>query len=140
MTQQSRHYGIVTALAVLLSLPAVVLAGPSDPQKHKIFAVENALYGAGYTIYSADGVADNSTREALRVFQEKQSGLKPTGEMDEATLQALGIGREYKRADKKVLAVKAPEPAKAAAPTVEEAAEERKPIERDKDRDWLFSW
>lgn len=140
MTQQSRHYGMVTALVVLLSLPAIVWAGPTDPQKHKIFAVENALYGAGYSIYSADGVADNSTREALRAFQQKQPGLKPTGEADEATLKALGVGREYKRADKKVLAIKAPEPAKAATPTVKKAAEEKQAIERDKDREWLFSW
>lgn len=56
-----------------------------------IFAVENALYGAGYKVGQADGWLDVDLRSALRQYQSDQSRLTATGELDSDTLASLGI-------------------------------------------------
>lgn len=145
MIQQSLRYWGAGLLAVLLAFPALALAAPNDPQKHQIFAVENALSGAGYTVDSADGVVDASTREALRAFQEEQSGLRPSGQIDEDTLVALGVKREdssYDRAaaQKAAEATKASyDPTKNAAPAGKAGNGKDEPA-NEEEEGWLFSW
>ncbi|MDI9245312.1 peptidoglycan-binding protein [Marinobacter sp. CHS3-4] len=56
-----------------------------------VFAAENALYGAGYTIGQADGWIDEQLRNAVKQYQADHSGLTSTGELDAKTLEALGI-------------------------------------------------
>lgn len=144
MTRQSRFALAATTLAVFMTLPALATAAPKDPQKHQMFAVENALSGAGYAVGAADGVADESTREALRKFQESQAGLSASGEVDEPTLVALGVKREDNRYDPEA-AKKAAEqakpsydPTKDAAPAGKAGSGEDAPEEEDEG--WLFSW
>lgn len=55
-----------------------------------IFAAENALYGAGYDIGRADGWLDEPLRAAIRKYQSDNRALDVTGELDPATLAALG--------------------------------------------------
>lgn len=55
-----------------------------------IFAAENALYGAGYDIGKADGWMDSPLRSAIRQYQYDTRGLEVSGELDSATLWALG--------------------------------------------------
>lgn len=144
MTQQSRICLGKLALVALLTLPALAGAAPKDPQKFQVFAVENALAGAGYTLDSADGVADASTREALRAFQEEQPGLAATGEIDEPTLLALGVKREdssYDREAAKRAAEQAKpsyDPTKTAAPAGKAGNGADTPQEEEEG--WLFSW
>lgn len=64
-------------------------AKPADYQ-HSVFAVENALSGAGYDV-KANGVMDADTRKALQAYQNDQQ-LKPTGKINQATKTALGVG------------------------------------------------
>src|SRR4029453_1430967 len=55
--------------------------------------VQQRLQAGGYTPGPLDGALGPQTRRALRGFQ-KAKGLRPTGEPDTATLDALGL-REY---------------------------------------------
>ncbi|MAL97800.1 MAG: hypothetical protein CL583_05035 [Alteromonadaceae bacterium] len=136
----SRNFLLSTAL---LAFSCAVSAAPQDAEKHQIFAVENALAGAGYRISSADGVIDDSTRQALRSFQEQQSGLRPSGEINDDTLVALGVKRESKsydrqKAEKAAAAVKPSyDPTQEAAPAGKAGNGEDAPEEES---GWLFSW
>ena len=54
--------------------------------------VQQRLQAGGYTPGTVDGALGLQTRQALRGFQ-KAKGLRPTGEPDTATLDALDSGR-----------------------------------------------
>jgi peptidoglycan hydrolase-like protein with peptidoglycan-binding domain len=53
-------------------------------------ALKNALYGAGYSITNVTPQMDEATRQALIKFQ-KDNGLAATGNVDDATKEALGM-------------------------------------------------
>lgn len=144
MNQPSRFYRGTAALAGLLSLSTLALAAPGNPQQLQMFAVENALSGAGYPIDSADGVADASTGEALQAFQESQLNLTASGEVDEATLLALGVKRDNGGYDKD-MAKKAAAEAKPSYDPTKDAAPAGKAgngedVAEEEDEGWLFSW
>lgn len=76
------------------SVAATVMACPLLAQAasvQTVFAVENALYGAGYSIGQADGWIDDKLHAAVRQYQADRPGLNATGELDSPTLAALGI-------------------------------------------------
>lgn len=73
---------------------AIAAAGSSLAQADSvkiIYAAENALYGAGYDIGRADGWIDDSLRQAIRQYQTRSGNLNVTGNLDTATLSAMGI-------------------------------------------------
>ena len=127
-----------------LILVSSASAAPLEPQQRQMFAVESALSGAGYTIDSADGVVDTSTREALRSFQAEHDGLKSTGKIDDETLLALGVTRENGRDDEPDVSKAVEKTKPSAEPTHHAAsageAESGKAAPRDEDEEWLFSW
>lgn len=144
MTQQTKSYRRGVVLPALLALSFTVSAAPQDAAKHQVFAVENALAGAGYKISAADGELDESTRQALRTFQEQQSGLSATGEINEDTLVALGVSRESRydrqQAEKAAAAAKPSyDPTQNAAPAGKAGNGEDTPTDEE-DSGWLFSW
>lgn len=55
-------------------------------------AVQNALRSTGIAV-TADGIVGPKTREALKQFQ-RENGLRVTGDIDAATVQALGRERD----------------------------------------------
>lgn len=62
-----------------------------NAQANDIVALKNALYGAGYKIDNVNDSMDPTTRSALKAYQKDHAGLKVSGELDDATRQALGI-------------------------------------------------
>ena len=73
--------------AVLLSLSSHSQAAPVNT----IFAAENSLYGRGYDIGRADGWMDDALHRAISRFQSRTKGLRASGNLDPATLKALGV-------------------------------------------------
>jgi len=63
-------------------------AGPTDTST--VMAAEQALSKFGYNPGNADGTFDANTRAAVMNFQ-KERGLQATGDLDAATLSALGV-------------------------------------------------
>jgi len=63
-------------------------AGPTNTST--VMAAEQALTKFGYNPGNADGTYDDNTRAAVMNFQ-KERGLRTTGELDAATLSALGV-------------------------------------------------
>lgn len=55
-----------------------------------VLQAQERLHAAGFAPGAMDGTLGPQTRAALRQYQ-KQHGLPVTGELDEATRQALGI-------------------------------------------------
>lgn len=53
-------------------------------------SAQTVLNDRGYSAGSADGVMGPNTQNALRRFQNDQ-GITPTGNLDDATRQALGV-------------------------------------------------
>lgn len=78
------------AAASGLALCLVCSMVSASPSEQEIFAVQNALYGAGYSIDHADGKMDASTHKALREYQQKYN-LKASGDIDDQTLVNLGV-------------------------------------------------
>ena len=62
----------------------------ASPRRDLIRQVQQRLLAVGYNPGSIDGALGPQTRDALRWFQNTK-GLRPTGEPDEATLDALGV-------------------------------------------------
>ncbi len=90
MHVRNKSLGRPWAQAIVLAmLTAPAIAEP--PRDHTIFALEHALVGVGYELNPVDGIMDPVTEKALRDYQSKQPGLVPTGQIDDATLMALGI-------------------------------------------------
>ena len=80
---------LLTALVLLAVLAGAgtVLEAASDPE---IEAVQQALVERGYDPGKVDGAMGRRTRGALRAFQ-RSVGLPDTGEIDHATVTALGL-------------------------------------------------
>lgn len=80
----------VLAAGSLAGLLTLGLAGPVAAAD-EIFAAQNALYGSGYDIGSADGQMGPSTQSALKQFQRDNPDLQVTGELNDNTREALGL-------------------------------------------------
>ena len=80
---------LLTALVLLAVLAGAgtVLEAASDPE---VEAVQQALVERGYDPGKVDGAMGRRTRGALRAFQ-RSVGLPDTGEIDHATVTALGL-------------------------------------------------
>ncbi|TBW56224.1 peptidoglycan-binding protein [Marinobacter halodurans] len=135
-TIPSKKWLATGALAALVTFGGAPAHAADD-----VFALQNALYGAGYRIDSADGQMGPSTQSALEAFQKDHAGLKVTGKLDQATKEALGmVSVQVAKAD---VAKPTPAPAKQA-----KKADEPKPaatddesgdaVEEDDDGGWLF--
>ena len=131
-SKQTRFTAVV--IAGLLFAGGAFAASEDD-----IIALKNALYGAGYSITNTSGTMDQATKDALRAFQRDQSGLQVTGELDDATKEALGMAA--------VKAAASPAPAASAAPAsdaggsgavAEEPADEEGVVEEDEEGGWSF--
>ncbi|ROT96248.1 peptidoglycan-binding protein [Marinobacter sp. R17] len=134
-TIPSKKWLATGALAALVTLGGAPAYAADD-----VFALQNALYGAGYRIDSVDGQMGPSTKSALEAFQKDHAGLKATGKLDQATKEALGmVSVQVAEAD---VAQSKPAPAKQAKqadepkPAADEEAEDA--VEEDDDGGWLF--
>ena len=78
---------VVLAMLASQTLPALA----EQTRSHTVFALEHALVGVGYELNPVDGIMDPVTEQALRDYQSKHANLAPTGQIDDATLMALGI-------------------------------------------------
>lgn len=87
MIRQTGWRGRLAASALLASL--AVFTTP-HALADDIVALKNALYGAGYEINNVRSEMDDGTRQALTAFQRDQ-GLEPTGSLNDATKEALGM-------------------------------------------------
>ncbi|MFE8069452.1 peptidoglycan-binding domain-containing protein [Marinobacteraceae bacterium S3BR75-40.1] len=124
-----------------------VLSGAALAQQtpnNTVLAAENALYGAGYDIGTADGQMDSQLRAAVKSFQSKQSGLSATGELDDDTLYALGVKWDASAAaETQQKAAPKPKPAKnEAKPEAAKPEPQKKEEKKDEEDDggWLFVW
>ncbi|WP_439531082.1 peptidoglycan-binding domain-containing protein [Marinobacter adhaerens] len=89
-SQSPRRQGVRGPVIAMLTAAACLgTAQAAEPEK-VIFAAENALYGAGHDIGRADGWIDEQLRAAIRAYQA-QNGLQTNGNLDTATLKALGV-------------------------------------------------
>lgn len=80
---QLRSYLAAAIVAVSFMAAPVAMADET-------VALKNALYGAGYNITNVTPQMDEATRNALTRFQ-RDNGLTASGELDEATKEALGM-------------------------------------------------
>src|SRR4029077_19235956 len=71
-------------------VPGVNQLGTPELSKTDMRAVEEALQAKGYKPGKIDGVADDSTRGAIRAFQ-KDNGFAMTGMVDQKTADRLGV-------------------------------------------------
>ncbi len=62
----------------------------SSPRRDLVRQVQERLHTAGFKPGAVDGTVGPQTRDALRWFQNTK-GLISTGEIDEKTLDALGM-------------------------------------------------
>lgn len=123
---------LIAGAVALLTTGAAASAQAND-----VVALKNALYGAGYDIDNVSASMDPSTRSALKAFQKDNSDLKASGELDDATKQALGIISVDAGASQTVASQKASAPAsarKAAAPVKQEV--QKKAKEEKEDDGW----
>ena len=79
-----------TAPPSVVPVAASVPANQATPRRELLRNVQERLQAASFSVGAIDGVLGPQTREALRWFQNT-NGLRPTGEPDEATLDALGV-------------------------------------------------
>lgn len=77
-------------VAAAMMLGTMALATAPQALANETVALKNALYGAGYEIDNVSAQMDEATRSALSDFQREQ-GLETSGELDEATKEALGM-------------------------------------------------
>ncbi|MBW3196268.1 peptidoglycan-binding domain-containing protein [Marinobacter nauticus] len=87
---QGRRKTAAQSLAVVSSLAICSWAQAASPT-HTVFAAENALYGSGYDIGTADGWIDSKLRTAIRQYQSDRPELSASGNLDSATLKSLGV-------------------------------------------------
>lgn len=87
---QGRRKTAAQSLAVVSSLAICGWAQAASPT-HTVFAAENALYGSGYDIGTADGWIDSKLRTAIRQYQSDRPELSASGNLDSATLKSLGV-------------------------------------------------
>jgi peptidoglycan hydrolase-like protein with peptidoglycan-binding domain len=72
--------------------PAPAQRSAAATDSTKIQAAQRALARAGYNPGSATGAMDGSTHDALVQFQRAR-GLRATGDLDSATMAALGVSQ-----------------------------------------------
>lgn len=136
MARLTGRRGRLAASALLASL--AVFAAP-HALANDIVALKNALYGAGYEIDNVRPQMDDGTRQALTAFQRDQ-GLEPTGSLNDATKEALGM------VSIDVAATSTSAPASASASNVaaetgapaEQAGDVEDDVEEDDDGGWSF--
>jgi len=75
----------VLSTAAALSLPVFADEGAAAAQQAKLITQAQATLGV-----PTDGKMTAATRAALKQFQ-RSKGLKPTGELDQRTVTALGL-------------------------------------------------
>lgn len=134
-TIPSKKWLVTGALVALLSMGGTPAFAAND-----VLAMQNALYGAGYDIGSADGQMGPSTRSALEAFQKDQPDLNVTGKLDDATKEALGMVSVKVAAASTTAAAPAKPKAKNKAKAEPKAAEPESDdaVEDDDDGGWLF--
>ncbi|WP_228260790.1 peptidoglycan-binding domain-containing protein [Marinobacter orientalis] len=86
----ARQTDIRTRMAGIIMVGAMALAAAPHAVANDTVALKNALYGAGYDINNVTPQMDESTRSALTAFQRDQ-GLDASGDLNNATKEALGI-------------------------------------------------
>ncbi|GIX47019.1 MAG: hypothetical protein KatS3mg131_1230 [Candidatus Tectimicrobiota bacterium] len=75
---------------LLLGLLCLLAPGVALAQDPRVIQVQQRLAALGYEVGTIDGLLGTRTRQALQAFQ-RDRGLPPTGSLDAATLQALGL-------------------------------------------------
>lgn len=139
MTRLTRFRSQLAAAVMAGSLALV--AAPSAMANDTV-ALKNALYGAGYAISNVSPQMDDATRSALEQFQN-DNGLTASGELDEATKEALGMvsvqvaaagssGSDGQNTGASSNAAAEPEP------EPEPEAEAEDDVEEDDDGGWSF--
>jgi Putative peptidoglycan binding domain len=88
--KQTQNAWNATAPPALVPIVASAPANQATPRRELIRNVQERLQAASFSVGVIDGALGPQTREALRWFQNT-NGLRPTGEPDEATLDALGV-------------------------------------------------
>lgn len=86
MRKTTTRLGPLAAAAGL----AVTLGFAPAAFADEIVALKNALYGAGYDITNVSPKMDDSTRSALKQFQQ-DNGLQASGVLDDPTKESLGM-------------------------------------------------
>lgn len=77
-----------TASAAPSAPPRTAVATPAPSASNKVMEVQSALQGKGLYSGKIDGEMTPETRAAIRAFQKK-SGLRQTGQVDAAVLNAV---------------------------------------------------
>lgn len=118
------------------AIAAALLAGAAlGASANDVVALKNALYGAGYDISDVSPDMDQSTRNALSAFQRDQ-GIAVTGQLDEASKEALGMVAVQVAAAPQSQTVAVAASADEAEPETVEVEEDA--IEEDEDGGWSF--
>lgn len=134
----SKKWVATGALAVLMTVGSNAAFASNE-----VLALQNALYGAGYDIDNADGQMGPSTRSALEAFQQDHAELKPTGQLDDATKEALGmvsvkVAAAPAPSRKPATSAPAASTAQAKAEPVPADSESEDGVEEEDDGSWLF--
>jgi peptidoglycan hydrolase-like protein with peptidoglycan-binding domain/tellurite resistance protein len=77
-------------LGVFVVVIALLCPAVAEPTTDDVRTAQQALQSLGYKPGNADGIMGARTRAAFKKFQRKE-GLQVTGELDQATMHALGF-------------------------------------------------
>lgn len=127
-------------LAAAMLFGAMTLAAAPHALANETVALKNALYGAGYEVTNVSPEMDENTRSELTEFQRDQ-GLSASGELDEATKEALGMVSVQVASSGSGGSAQNAEPSSSAASEPEEPAEsqaEEDDVEEEDDGGWSF--
>ena len=72
------------------NIPGVRGQGTTELSKSDFMKIEQALKAKGYDPGKVDGIADDTSRAAIRAFQ-KDKGMTSTGTVDSRTADQLGV-------------------------------------------------
>jgi peptidoglycan hydrolase-like protein with peptidoglycan-binding domain len=78
------------AICGLLAAAPVIAGGGAQKNSQTIMQIQEKLQQQGFDTGAVDGKWGPKTAEALKDFQQKQ-GMTASGELDQSTLQALGV-------------------------------------------------
>ncbi|KPP98235.1 peptidoglycan-binding domain-containing protein [Marinobacter sp. HL-58] len=134
-----RKTAMRSRLAAAVVFGALTFATPHALANDTV-ALKNALYGAGYEITNVSPEMDEATRSALTEFQRDQ-GLEASGELDDATKEALGMVSVQVASSGSAGSQNAGESASAASEpeeSQEDARAEEDDVEEDDDGGWSF--
>ncbi len=134
----------LTALAVTAQEPAPAAAEQGTekaaPVKHhkampsaEIKAVQDALNQHGANL-KADGIMGRATKKVLKKFQ-KDTGLKVTGRIDQATKEKLGIGAKPAAEESEMMPEQQPSGEDMNPPASEETEEPAEPQDDEPQND-----